>query len=683
MENKFVKALPNDFWHNIPIDIAIYDLDCNIQWVNRAYEKSTGLRLANIMGKKCYSIRGLTEPCQNCPLTAALKTDEPVEAELSALKKSGNQIQWGTLAKLAAIKNESGDTIGFVEILFDLSDHIHIHLRQEKTTTALLRLFDYATSHTAKELLRQFLDEAEMLTDSRIGFYHFVEEDQYTLSLQMWSTNTLRQCSAPGAGTHYPLAKAGVWVDCVRDKMPVIHNDYQSLSHKKGLPNGHVKVVRELVVPVIRAGKLVAILGVGNKPSDYDEYDVKVVGQLAELSWETVLRKRAEEENERLQKHYAQIQKTELVGRLAGGVAHDFNNMLSIILGHVDLAFETAEVNNSLYTDLIEIRNAAQRSVNLTRQLLAFARQQTIVPKPLNLNEVISDMLKMLRRLIGEDIVLTWIPGDNLGLVKMDPTQIDQILANLCVNARDAINGVGKLSIETRNVDFDDTYCTEHPEFRAGSYIMLAVSDNGCGMDQEVKVHIFEPFFTTKKVGEGTGLGLATVYGIIKQNQGFINLYSEPAMGTTFRIYLPRYDVREQPLIIQPKEIHLEIESENEVILLVEDESSILNLCQKMLNSFGYSVLTASTPTAAINLIKEYKDDVDLLITDIVMPEMNGRDLASQIKILCPDLKVLYMSGYTTNIIAQHGILQEGIVLLQKPFSKKELAAKIRKVMEQ
>jgi CheY-like chemotaxis protein len=261
----------------------------------------------------------------------------------------------------------------------------------------------------------------------------------------------------------------------------------------------------------------------------------------------------------------------------------------------------------------------------------------------------------------------------------MDPVQIDQILANLCINARDAIEGVGKLSIETSNKDFDDAYCAKNSEFRSGSFVMIAVSDNGCGMDQETVVQIFEPFFTTKKIGKGTGLGLATIYGIVKQNQGFIKVYSEPGIGTTFKIYLQRCDSIEKK--IQSETFQQKVQYGQEMILLVEDEAMILNLCRKMLNTLGYSVLAAHTPTEAINLAKENMQGIDLLITDVVMPEMNGRDLAAQIKLIHSELKVLYMSGYTANVIAQHGILQDGISFLQKPFSKKELALKVREVI--
>ncbi|MEW5910544.1 MAG: PAS domain S-box protein, partial [Thermodesulfobacteriota bacterium] len=673
----------------------------------------------------------------------------------------------------------------------------------KKLTEIRLSLTSYATSHPLDDLLTKALDEISTITESPIGFYHFVDEDQKTLSLQQWSTRTLNEfCNAKGKGKHYGFDKAGVWIDSVREKKPVIHNDYEALSHKKGMPEGHAKIIRELTIPVMREEKVVAILGVGNKPSDYTEKDLEIAAHLADTTWDIVLQKRmiealfesenkwknilvstpqigisidpderiifandfflkftgweahevlgknwfdlfipekirneirnvfnavmhsrdtlgyssyendivtmsgelrsvawsnviskdthgnitdvtclgiditerkrsedalrrsdqkfrelfnsitdliytqdlegrfltvnpamhtlfgyaddefigrkaadfmkpelrelfiteylenlksqghyegissyfkkdggkiyiefrsklvnpehgqsyisgigrdvterilaekvqnsAEEERERLQAQLVQSQKMESVGRLAGGVAHDFNNMLGVILGHAEIAMEKAGFLDPIRTDLEEILKAAKRSADLTRHLLAFARKEIIRPRVLDLNDTVSGMLKMLRRLIGEDIHLIWMPGAELWPVKIDPAQIDQVLANLCVNARDAITGVGKINIETQNIVFDDAYCNRNPGFNPGAYVMLAVSDDGCGMNKETLEHLFEPFFTTKDVGKGTGLGLATIYGIVKQNSGFINVYSEPGIGTTIKLYFPK-----------------------------------------------------------------------------------------------------------------------------------------------
>lgn len=370
-----------------------------------------------------------------------------------------------------------------------------------------------------------------------------------------------------------------------------------------------------------------------------------------------------------------QAQKMESVGRLAGGVAHDFNNMLSVILGYTELELAKLDETQPLFRSLKEIRKAASRSADLTRQLLAFARKQTVTPKVLDLNKTLEGMLKMLRRLLGEDIDLIWQSEGNLLPVKLDASQVDQLLTNLCVNARDAIENVGKIVIETGTQILDEAYCRQHRGFLPGEYIMLAVSDDGCGMDKETQDKIFEPFFTTKGSRQGTGLGLSTVYGIVKQNNGFINVYSEPGQGTTFRIYLPSYmgeaveDIKREAETI-PR-------GSGEVVLIVEDEPLILTLAEKMLKTLGYSVLPADSPKKALQLAEAHTGDIELVVTDVVMPELNGRELAERLKKLYPDIKYLFMSGYTANVIAHRGVLDEGVNFIQKPFSTRELAQKV------
>ena len=382
---------------------------------------------------------------------------------------------------------------------------------------------------------------------------------------------------------------------------------------------------------------------------------------------------------ERMQKQLEQAQKMESVGRLAGGVAHDFNNMLGVILGYSDLILRQVDERHPICPGLKQIQQAALRSAELTRQLLAFARKQTVAPKVLDLNETVAGMLKMLLRLIGEDIDLAWLPGMDLGQVKIDPSQVDQILVNLCVNARDAIGDTGKVTIETHNVVFDADYCAEHPGAVPGTFILLAISDNGCGMDRETLAHLFEPFFTTKEMGKGTGLGLSMVYGIVKQNNGFINVYSEPGQGTTFKIYIPFY-AAETELKAKADAI-LPAQTGHETILLVEDEPMILEMTVIMLQHLGYTILPAATPGEALQLAENHGNHIDLLMTDVVMPEMNGRDLAKNLSSLFPNLKCLFMSGYTANVIAHHGVLDDGVNFLQKPFSQKDLAVKIREAL--
>nr|MDA3835892.1 response regulator [Spirochaetales bacterium] len=390
--------------------------------------------------------------------------------------------------------------------------------------------------------------------------------------------------------------------------------------------------------------------------------------------------KRTEKEKEELEKKLLQSQKMEAVGRLAGGVAHDFNNMLSVIIGHAELALSEIGADAAMRLYLEEIKSAGQRSAELTRQLLAFARQQTVIPRPIDLNECVAGMIRMLERLIGEDVGLLWLPGNEVWPLKIDPCQIDQILANLCVNARDAISDVGKIIIETGNSVFDETYCADYPNYMMGDYVYIAVSDTGCGMDAETLDHVFEPFFTTKESGKGTGLGLATVYGVIRQNNGFLDVYSEPGEGTLFKLYLPRYCGDDKPRRQQKVDASA-VQSGRGTILLVEDEPMILRMTSKMLSMLGYQVLSASSPRDAVQQAQENVGDIDLLITDVVMPEMNGKDLAREIASFTPDLKWLFVSGYTANVIAQHGVLDEGVNFIQKPFSRAVLADKVRELI--
>jgi two-component system, cell cycle sensor histidine kinase and response regulator CckA len=389
--------------------------------------------------------------------------------------------------------------------------------------------------------------------------------------------------------------------------------------------------------------------------------------------------KQNEAEKASIEDQLRQAQKMEFVGRLAGGVAHDYNNALSVIIGFTELAMDAMDPTEPAHEYFNEVLKAAIRATDITRQLLAYARKQTIAPKVLNLNENMESMLKMVRRLIGEDITLAWLPEANLPSVKMDPSQIDQILANLCINARDAIPGVGKITIETKKVTFDTDYCADHRGFIPGRFVMLAVSDNGCGMDKEIQKSIFEPFFTTKDVDKGTGLGLSTVYGIVKQNNGFINVYSEPGAGTTIKIYLPQH--KDNAIDIRWQDTEEIPSGHGETVMVVEDDPSILKLTETILKGLGYIVLTANRPQKAMKLVKEHVGEIHLILTDVIMPEMNGLELIDSIQSLYPNLKRVFMSGYTSDAIAHHGVFDGGINFVQKPFSKKDLAKTVRKAL--
>jgi len=677
-----------------------------------------------------------------------------------------------------------------------------VQIRRSRRTQTLLDLFEMSDRPTS-EIVASAIDALVGLTESRIGFLGFVDESESTMFTHLYSKQAMQECAIDDRPVQFDLSGGGLWTAAVKLHEPVIINDYSDAHpFKKGFPEGHVRLTRYLGVPLVRDGRTLLLAGLANKEDEYREEDLVEATLFLEGLWGILWRRQTEtalqeslerfrlanratsnviwdwdfetdvhwwndnfqmvfgyegdeigrgieswigrihpadcervtegifsavvshaeswsdqyrfrrrdgsyafvadrgyisrdadgkplrmigaiediSDRKQAEEQLLQVQKLESVGRLAGGVAHDFNNMLGVIIGYAELGLKKIEPDHPLRTDIDEILKAANRSANITRQLLAFARKQAIKPVVLSLNHTVEGMLKMIRRLIGEDIDLAWLPRTALWPVRMDPSQLDQVLANLCVNARDAIHGVGKITIETDRVVFDETYCADHPDFVPGRYVMLAVSDDGCGMDRETLDRIFEPFFTTKEVGRGTGLGLSTVHGIVRQNGGFIHVYSEPGKGTTFRIYLPSCED-------EVKEIQVASDGEmplgqGETLMVAEDDELILNMVRMMLDRLGYTVLTAGTATEAIRLAKEHPGEIRLLITDVVMPEMNGLDLVDRCQAVRPGMKCLFMSGYTAEVIAHQGMLNDPVPFIQKPFSMEDLAVKVCEMLK-
>ncbi len=431
-----------------------------------------------------------------------------------------------------------------------------------------------------------------------------------------------------------------------------------------------------LILPLEIADKLAGIILLLNnrETSGWEEEDYTSLRVFSEIIGRSLTRRD-------LEKQLQLSQKLEAVGRLAGGIAHDFNNILTAIMGHSHLALNSLPSDHPASKDIADISDASERAAALTNQLLAFSRRQILNPEILNLNALIKDMEKMIRRLIGEDIEITTVCDPGLGNVEADRVQIEQVIMNLAVNARDAMPKGGKLTIETKNVIHDGEYVKKHHGTSRGRHIMLAVSDTGSGIDKKTQPHIFEPFFTTKDVNKGTGLGLATVYGIVKQSHGKIYVYSEPEKGTSFKIYLPEVDTK----VIEDSDVSAAAKPAKgtETILAVEDNEIVRDLLDKSLHFFEYNVLLAAHPDEAIQLSKEHDGPIDLMVTDVIMPKMSGRELADTLSPSRPEMKVLYISGFADRAIVHHGILDSDVAFLQKPFTPEDLANKIREVIDQ
>jgi two-component system, cell cycle sensor histidine kinase and response regulator CckA len=629
----------NSILESIQDGVSVLEPDLIIRHVNgvmnRWYSENRPLE-----GKRCYEVYQNRDcPCEPCPTLQCLKSGKTEQAVVPGLPDS--DVEWLELFSYPIADPETGQVTGVVEFVRDITERMQaVHALQE-----------------SEHRFRSFIENANDIV------YSLSPEGVFDYVSPNWADFVGEPADEVIGKTFEPYVHADDLHLCREFLQRVLTSGQKQSSveyrvkHRDGSWRWHVSNGSPLWSA---SGEIAGYMGIARDITE---------------------RKQAEAEREKLREQLVQAQKLEAVGRLAGGVAHDFNNMLLAILGYTGMALDQTDPAGPLHADLREIEKAARRSADLTRQLLAFARKQTVSPRVLDLNETIEGMLKMLHRLIGENIHLVWLPGANLWSVKIDPSQIDQILANLCVNARDAIAGVGRLTIETENVCLDEAYCEENSDCLPGHYVQLAVSDSGRGMDASTRAHLFEPFFTTKAPGEGTGLGLSTIYGIVKQNEGFIHVYSEPGQGSTFRIYLPRYVGKES----QPQATGWGAEAErgHETVLLVEDEPTILRLGRRMLESLGYHVLTAGTPGEAIALAEMHPGVIHLLMTDVVMPEMNGRDLAERLLTLYPKMKRIFMSGYTANIIAHQGVLDKGVHFIQKPFSREALATGVRQALEE
>ncbi len=786
--------------------IVFQGADGAIEACNASAEAIMGLTRDQMMGRTSVDLDwwavhedGSPFPGESHPSMVTLRTGEPCQGVIMGLHKPGGTLTWISINSYPLL--HSGDTRPYAVVtsFTDITERKraeHQLQREIDRERMLLELYERAQLLTDRELYDYALDHAVSLTESSIGFFHRVSDDQSSVILTTWNAEALKGCAADYE-TVYPLGDAGNWVDCIRLKRPVVYNDYAASPNKRGLPEGHFPVARFMSVPVLEGDKVRFIFGVGNKKDPYEDGDVVQLQLVASELQKILERRNAEEalraseeryrrfveddvagafvstpdgtllacnpafarmigsaspeealatnvvtlyqdpvaretvlaemrargridqreiawrrvdgsplavvetaigdfdedgeltrirgylidvtDRRQLEEQLRQAQKMEAIGRLAGGVAHDFNNLLTAISGYADILAGEMDADDARRADVAEIRNAANRATTLTRQLLAFSRRSVLQPVVIDMNAVVGGIAPMLRRLLGEQIELRTVQAPDLGHVRADPAQIEQVLLNLVVNARDAMPGGGTLTIETANAKLDDEYVRTHTLVSVGSYVLLAVSDTGIGMDDATMAHLFEPFFTTKPVGEGTGLGLATIYGIVAQSGGHVTAYSEPGRGSTFKVFLPRVPA---PVEAQAAAAVGPARGGNETILLVEDAEAVRTFTNRILVGLGYTVFATGSGAEALEFAAHHGRPVDLLVTDVMLPGMNGRDVSERLTAVWPSLRTLFISGYTHDSIVHRGELDSGVAFLGKPFTPDTLGRAVREVLD-
>ena len=613
--------------------VIITDVEGTIEYVNPAFTWTTGYTREEVLGQNPRILKsGQHDETYYRVMWQTIRAGRVWGGEMINRRKDGRlYTEEGTITP---VRNERGEICHFIGVMADISGR--------KRADAALRT-----------------SEANLARAQRIAHLGSWEWNIANNAL-LWSDETYRLFGLiPQA---FGMTYEG-FLNCVQpdDRELVKTAMKEALSRRKPYRIDHRIVLPDGSERVMHEHAEVTFDDTGRP--------IYMVGTVQDIT-----------EQRRLEDQLRQAQKMDAVGRLAGGVAHDFNNMLNVIVGYTELLLDVYRSNDTTRKRLEEIKKAGKRATQLTRQLLAFSRKQVLQPKVLDLNAVVADMVNMLQRLIGEDISLVTVPVPELGRVKADAVGIEQILLNLAVNARDAMPRGGKLVIETANVELDEAYARLHPSVRPGSYVMLIVSDTGRGMDKQTQARVFEPFFTTKEKGEGTGLGLSTVYGIVKQSSGYIWVSSEPGHGTTFKIYLPQ--IEEAVEVAGSEKIQTRSVSGSETVLVVEDAEPLRKLACELLETSGYTVLEACDGAEAIEIAERHTSPIHLLMTDVVMPGISGPELARRLTSRRPEMKVLYMSGYTDEAIVRHGILVPGVAFLQKPFMHEALASKVHEVLE-
>ncbi len=674
-----------------PEPMTISDLaDSTYVDVNEAFLQVTGYRREEIIGKSSLALPFWAFPKQRRALQEQLQKGSVRDFEITFLTKSGEPRTGNLSAEVIEVDGQPC----LLAITQDITERKQAEVELKRLNRALRTISD------CNQALVRAGDEPELLNKI---CQILVERGGYRMAWVGYAVEdegkSVRPVAFAGEEKGYLSTLKITWADeprgrgptgtCIRTGRPAvvrhIQNDPEFAPwRQEALRRGFASSIG---LPLLSGGHKLGALMLYS--ADADAFDTREVDLLSELADDLAFgivalrnrdeRERAERVLKKTQEQFLQAQKMEAVGRLAGGVAHDFNNLLTVISGYADLLLDGTP-GSTQRNQLEEIKRAAERATSLTRQLLAFSRKQVITPRILNLNAVVTAAQDMLSRLLGEDIGLTTNLAPSLGHIKADPGQIEQVIMNLVVNARDAMPKGGRLMIETAHVNLDEEYARSHPYVEPGNYVLLALSDTGCGMDAETQSHIFEPFFTTKARGKGTGLGLSTVYGIIKQSGGHVNVYSEAGRGTTFKIYFKRVD---EPVEAEtPQAGPAASAAGTETILLVEDEPAVRTLAEETLRSSGYTVLAAGEYIEALALCNRHSGTIHLLVTDVIMPGLNGRELAECLHALRPQMRVLFISGYTADAIAHHGILDEGMAFLPKPFSPRDLLVKVRQTLD-
>jgi PAS domain S-box-containing protein len=690
-----------DVFDAIQDGISVLDTDLRVVRTNRWMEEMYAPQMP-LVGQECYqAYQQRQSPCPWCPTLLTIETGK-THSQVVPYPSAEDPAGWVELSAFP-VKDEQGQVTTVIEYVKDIT----VRVRAER----LLHTLNVAALATQRALTHDEIFDAVVREFSRLGFscmLFLTDENQNALfpKYMSYESRVLRAVEGlvgiKQEDFAIPVESIDAYREVVCDKRSILVEDAREILHQV-LP-APVKVFGEqiarmldipqfIAAPLIVEDRVIGLLSV--QSSDLTREDIPAITAFAHqvaAAWRKAslmqdLGKNLQE-LQRTQDQLVQAQKMEAIGRLAGGVAHDFNNLLTAVQGYASLlldSFAAASPQDwpsgpTTRADLGEILKAAERASALTQQLLAFSRKQVLQPRVLSLNKVLTGVEKMLRRLIGEDIELSSILDPGLGYVRADPAQIEQVIMNLSVNARDAMPHGGRLTFETANVVLDETYARLHPIVEPGKYVRLTVSDTGMGMSREVKAHLFEPFFTTKEEGKGTGLGLATVWGIVDQSGGHVDVYSELGVGTTFKVYLPRVDEKLERG--EPERPGTALPRGTETILLAEDEAAVRRLARRILEECGYTVLDVECPEDALLVSGEQAGPIHLLVTDVVMPGLGGRELAERLVLSRPEMKVLYISGYTDDAIAHHGVLDPGVTLLEKPFTPDVLARKVREVLD-